>query len=159
MNTLQNQGISTTDILVIIDAQYGFIGYEHTRLIYNLVKYTKLFRDKGCHICIVSYADCGLVLSGITDELTYYKNKSHIVKHRTSAGPYILRQFSHLLPCGIKWHLIGVNWTQCLFQTAKDLVKAKQDVIVYKKASNPNHKRCPKIWEDLSINTNLTIVN
>jgi len=144
------------DILIIIDAQYGFIGYEHTRLIYNLVKHTKLFRNKGCHICVVEYANCGKLLSGITNELVYYKNQSLITKYRTSAGPYILKNFYTQLN-QVNFHLIGVNWTQCLFQTAKDLVQAGQNVVAYRKASNPSYRRCPKIWDDLSKNERLVI--
>ena len=132
MNTL-NHG----DILLIVDAQYGFVDYSQTRLLNNLSKLTKLFRDNNSHIYLIEYAGCGMTHSKITEIISNYTNKTVITKYRDSAAPYILK------------NLIGVNWTQCLFKTARDLLAAGYNVQSYKYASNPSFRRCNKLWNDL----------
>ena len=144
MNILQNQ-----DILIIIDTQYGFVTHEQKVLLNNIAKLTKSFRDKHRHICLVEYHGCGLTHSKITSLLSNYNNQSLIVKNRDSAAPYILKNFGNSPVFPLTFHLIGVNWTQCLFKTASGLLSAGHNVQSYKYASNPSFRRCDKIWQEL----------
>lgn len=144
MNTLNHR-----DILLIVDAQYGFVDYSQTRLLNNLSKLTKLFRDNNSHIYLIEYAGCGMTHSKITEIISNYTNKTVITKYRDSAAPYILKNLDNFGTFPLTFHLIGVNWTQCLFKTARDLLAAGYNVQSYKYASNPSFRRCNKLWNDL----------
>lgn len=152
MNTL-----SQADILVLIDVQYGFIEHTQRKLLYNLTRLTRAFRNNNKHICLVEYADCGLTHSKITELIDKYNNKSKIIKYRDSAGQHIFQNFQKSNVSGLTFHVAGVNWSQCVFKTTQDLLKYGYKVTAHKYASNPSFRRT-KLWESLP-KDNLTILD
>lgn len=144
--------LNHTDCLLLIDCQYGFVDYSKTRLIYNLNRLTKHFRDRDKPILILEYTGCGLTLSSITDILQYYQNKNVIQKNFESGTPKILREYPEISKLDLTFHVAGVNWSQCVFKTARDLLRKTNNLnlVLHKYASNPGFRKCDNIWEDLT---------
>lgn len=142
------------EALCVIDMQKDFVGeIEHKTLIGNVLRQINKAKKLNREVIIVEYVGSGWTIPKIIKQVKDYHKLSIIQKGFEDGSPNILKTLKNLPDSGLTIRVCGVNWHQCVRNTAFGLLRAGMKVVACSNASNPDFRKglvnCQNNWNEL----------
>lgn len=141
----------SSEILCVIDMQADFISeVEHKTLIGKVLRQINKAKKLNREIAIVEYIGSGWTIPKIIEQVKDYPKTLIVQKGFEDGSANILKNFRD---SDLTFRLCGVNWHQCVRNTAFGLLRSGNKVIACSNASNPNFRKgletCQNNWVEL----------
>ena len=124
--------------LVIVDMQYDFQASRKQETINNVIREVCRAKEKNVPIIILEYSDHGHTHNSIVNTLGNYNKWIVVTKSTDDGSNEVLEGLNNLgIPADYisRVVLTGVNFSYCVFSTAKGLTQVIPTSIVIKKSA------------------------